>query len=88
MNSKQKQYPKQAKTEQNRRGEKNNLINSRADELAAKNNMTKQNREIPTRFRVLGLLIQDEPSNGHQVRPLSICRMIHGNRKNKKKEYG
>lgn len=39
--------------------------------------MTEQDSEVPTRFRVLWLLIQHMSSNGHQIRPLCGRRVIH-----------
>lgn len=54
-----------------------NLVNSRADELAAENNVTEQDGEIAARLGVLGLLVQHEAGDGHQVRSLSIGAVIH-----------
>lgn len=59
---------------------KGHLVNSRADEFAAKNNITEQDGEIPTRFRVLALLIQHVTGYGHQIGPVSIRRVIHRRR--------
>lgn len=53
------------------------LIDSRAHKLAAKNNMTEQDGEVSSWLRVLGLLVQHEPSHGHQVSTVSISFMIH-----------
>ncbi|GER47870.1 DNA-directed RNA polymerase II subunit RPB1 [Striga asiatica] len=39
--------------------------------------MTEQNSEIPTRFRVLRLLVQHVTRYRHQIRPVSVRRVIH-----------
>lgn len=55
----------------------NYLVDGRADELAAEHNVTEQDGEVAARLRVLRLLVQHEPRYGHQVRPVSIRRVIH-----------
>lgn len=62
---------------QNREVDIKNLVNSSAYELAAKNNVTEQNTEVSTGFRVLRLFIQHKPCYRHQIRPVSIRRVIH-----------
>jgi len=56
---------------------KNNLVNSRTNELAAENNVTEQDWEIATSLRLLGLFVQHETGDGHQVCALSIRTVIH-----------
>ena len=53
------------------------LVDSSADELAAENNVTKQDGEIAAWLWVLRLLIQHEPCYCHQVRPVCLRRVIH-----------
>lgn len=54
-----------------------NLVNSRADELATKDNVVKQDGEIAARLGMLGLFIEHEASDGHQISALSIGTVIH-----------
>lgn len=56
---------------------KYNLANRRANELAAKNYVTEQYGEVPSRLRIFGLLVQHETSYGHQICPHRIPRVIH-----------
>lgn len=64
---------KNAKEEKKRK----DLVNGRANELAAENDVTEQDSEVAAGLWVLGLLVEDEPCYGHQVRTMSICRVIH-----------
>lgn len=56
---------------------KKNLVNSRTNELAAKNNVTEQDCEIATSLRLLRLFVEHETGDGHQVCALSIRTVIH-----------
>ena len=58
-------------------GKERDLVDSSADELAAENNVTKQDGEITAWLWVLRLLIQHEPCYCHQVRPVCFRRVIH-----------
>ena len=53
------------------------LVDSRANEFAAENYVIQQDGEVSTRLWMLRLFVQDEPRYGHQVRTLSIGRVIH-----------
>ena len=57
--------------------EREDLADRRADEFAAKNDMTEKDGEVSSSFRKLGLLVQNETSYGHEIGSQSISCMIH-----------
>lgn len=39
--------------------------------------MVQEDGEVAPRLRVLRLLVQNKPGDGHQIRPVRLCRMVH-----------